>query len=82
MKPPVQLFPAQVSAPKMSSPVAPVDPAEIRYHLEKAVYLAKSGRQGPVWLDIPMDIQAAAIDPENLKRFQPGDAGSAAGSNH
>ncbi len=45
------------------------DPASIRYHLEKAVGLAKSGRPGPVWLDIPLDVQAAQIDPEILEGF-------------
>src|SRR6185437_4932125 len=42
------------------------DPKTIRYHLEKAVYLAQAGRPGPVWLDIPLDVQAAKIDPDQL----------------
>lgn len=42
------------------------DPRTIRYHLEKAMYLATSGRPGPVWLDIPLDVQAAKIDPDDL----------------
>lgn len=42
------------------------DPLSIRYHLEKAIYLATSGRPGPVWLDIPLDVQAAKIDPDYL----------------
>jgi acetolactate synthase I/II/III large subunit len=42
------------------------DPLSIGYHLGKAIYLAKSGRPGPVWLDIPLDVQAAMIDPEDL----------------
>ena len=42
------------------------DPRTIRYHLEKAIYLATSGRPGPVWLDIPLDVQAAMIDPGDL----------------
>ena len=42
------------------------DPRSIRYHLEKALYLATNGRPGPVWLDIPLDVQAAQIDPEDL----------------
>lgn len=46
-------------------------PSEIRYHLEKALYLATNGRQGPVWLDIPLDIQAAVIETEELKGFDP-----------
>jgi acetolactate synthase-1/2/3 large subunit len=42
------------------------DPRSIRYHLEKALYLATSGRPGPVWLDIPLDVQSARIDPDDL----------------
>ena len=42
------------------------DPRSIRYHLEKALYLATSGRPGPCWLDIPLDVQAAQIDPDDL----------------
>ena len=45
------------------------NPEEIKYHLDKAVYLAKSGRPGPVWIDIPLDVQAAQINPAKLKRF-------------
>lgn len=47
------------------------DPLEIRYHLEKAFYLATVGRGGPVWLDIPLDIQAAIVETEELKGFDP-----------
>jgi len=46
-----------------------VDASEIRYHLEKAWYYAQNGRGGPVWLDIPLDIQASLIDPEELEGF-------------
>ena len=49
------------------------DPTTIRYHLEKAVHLARSGRKGPVWVDIPLDVQAALVDPEDLARFDPGE---------
>ena len=49
------------------------DPASIRYHMEKALYLAKSGRPGPVWIDIPLDVQASPIDPETLRGFDPGE---------
>jgi acetolactate synthase I/II/III large subunit len=49
-----------------------LDPHEIRYHLEKAVYLATHGRPGPVWVDIPLDVQAAPIgDAETLRGFDP-----------
>lgn len=47
------------------------DPQTIRYHLEKALYLATSGRPGPVWLDIPLDVQATMIDPDDLSGFDP-----------
>lgn len=47
------------------------DPNSIRYHLEKAFYLARSGRPGPCWLDIPLDVQGAQIDPEGLMGFDP-----------
>jgi acetolactate synthase-1/2/3 large subunit len=45
------------------------DPNKIRYHLEKAVYMAQSGRPGPVLLDIPMNIQRANVEPELLESF-------------
>ena len=45
------------------------DPLDIRYHLEKACKLATTGRPGPVWLDIPLNVQSAIIDPTNLIRY-------------
>ncbi|MBA4686407.1 MAG: thiamine pyrophosphate-binding protein [Candidatus Galacturonibacter soehngenii] len=45
------------------------EPTEIRYHLEKALFLSKSGRPGPVWIDIPLDVQAAIIETDELKGF-------------
>lgn len=47
------------------------EPESIRYHLEKAAYLAKTGRPGPVWIDIPLDVQAAMIDEDALVGFTP-----------
>ncbi len=46
-------------------------PEEIRYHLERALYLAANGRPGPVWLDIPLDVQGAVIETENLMAYDP-----------
>lgn len=51
--------------------VTVTDPQDIRYCLEKALWLAETGRPGPVWLDIPIDVQAAPIDPETLHGFDP-----------
>lgn len=51
--------------------VTVMDPETIRYHLEKAVYLAQNGRPGPVWIDIPLDIQGAIINEASLKGFNP-----------
>ena len=45
------------------------DPAEIKYHLDKAVFEATHGRPGPVWIDIPLDVQAGIVDENNLKGF-------------
>lgn len=47
------------------------DPSQIRYELEKAVWLAKSGRPGPSLVDIPVNVQTAEIDPKTLKAFSP-----------
>ncbi len=47
------------------------EPESVRYHLEKALHLATSGRPGPVWLDFPIDLQGAKIDPEKLEGFTP-----------
>ncbi len=50
---------------------------DIRYHLEKAIYLAKSGRPGPVWIEIPLDVQGpidkqtGEVDLKKLRSFIP-----------
>jgi acetolactate synthase-1/2/3 large subunit len=51
--------------------VTVTDPATIRHHLEKAVHIATSGRPGPVWLEIPLDVQAARIEPDSLVGYEP-----------
>lgn len=45
------------------------EPKEIKYHLEKAWYIANHGRKGPVWIDVPLDVQAAIVETEELKAF-------------
>ncbi|HEY3444744.1 MAG TPA: thiamine pyrophosphate-binding protein [Myxococcales bacterium] len=51
--------------------VTVTDPKTIRYHLERAVYEARSGRPGPVWIDIPLDVQAADVDVSTLEGWTP-----------
>lgn len=46
--------------------VTVMDPKLIRHHLERAVYLATTDRPGPVWVEIPLDIQAMEIDENKL----------------
>lgn len=47
------------------------DPYEIKYYLDKAIYYALNGRPGPVWLDIPLNVQGAIVEEEKLKGFYP-----------
>lgn len=47
------------------------DPNKISYELEKAIYLANEGKKGPVWIDIPLDIQNMRIDLEKIEHFSP-----------
>lgn len=47
------------------------DPLSIRYHLEKSFYLATAGRPGPCWLDIPLNVQGAQIEIDDLQGFNP-----------
>ena len=47
------------------------EPREILYHLEKAAHLAMAGRPGPVWIDIPLDVQGFSIDVDELECFTP-----------
>ncbi len=54
-----------------------LNPLDIRYHLEKAVYLALNGRPGPVWIDIPLDVQATPL--EDVTRLRGFDATELAG---
>lgn len=45
------------------------EPESVRYHLEKAWFLAQNGRPGPCWLDIPIDVQSAFIDPQTMAGY-------------
>ena len=72
----VQEYDVTKSAAPMTKYAVMVERAEdIRYHLEKAMFLSMYGRRGPVWLDVPMDIQAARVEPQELKSFDPEEEG-------
>jgi acetolactate synthase-1/2/3 large subunit len=60
-----------VVTPLTKYAVTVLDPLDIRYHMEKALYLAEHGRPGPVWIDIPLDVQASPIDETKLRGFDP-----------
>ena len=66
-----QEFPIIASVQNMTKyAVMVTEPNDILYHLEKAWFLANNGRKGPVWLDIPLDVQAAKVDRDTLRRFE------------
>jgi acetolactate synthase-1/2/3 large subunit len=47
------------------------NPEDVRYELEKMRYIAESGRPGPVWMDIPLDVQGALVEPRKLRGYKP-----------
>jgi len=53
------------------SAVLLTDPERVRYELERAWHLCQSGRPGPCWIDIPVDVQAAEVDPDALGGYRP-----------
>lgn len=56
--------------------VTVTDPQGIRYHMEKACHLAVTGRPGPVWIDVPLDVQNKLVNPDELQGFIPEEAES------
>ena len=60
-----------MAAPVTKYAVTVMQPEDIAYELEKSVYLATHGRKGPVWIDIPLDVQSAEINENNLHHYQP-----------
>ncbi|MCQ2481965.1 MAG: thiamine pyrophosphate-binding protein [Clostridia bacterium] len=65
-----QEFPIITSVGSMTKyAVMITEPNDILYHLQKAWFLANNGRKGPVWLDIPLDVQGAIVDTDELKSF-------------
>ena len=73
-----QMGPQEVDIVSMVRPITKyavtvMEPLDIRYHLEKAAHLAMTGRRGPVWLDIPLDVQNSTIAVAGLRGFEPDD---------
>lgn len=66
---PQELDIVSVVKPLTKYAVTVTDPQSIRYHLEKAIHLARTGRPGPVWIDLPLDVQASQIDENTLPAF-------------
>ena len=50
-----------------------IEPKKIRYCLEKALFMARNGRPGPCWLDIPLNVQGAYVETEELEGYDPGE---------
>jgi acetolactate synthase I/II/III large subunit len=51
--------------------VTVTDPADVLAVLEEAVHHARSGRPGPVWVNLPMNVPGALVDENSLRRFAP-----------
>lgn len=71
-----QVGPQEINIVPMATPVTKhavtvTDATDIRYELEKCLHLATAGRPGPVWLNLPLDIQSAMIEPEALRGYTP-----------
>jgi acetolactate synthase-1/2/3 large subunit len=48
-----------------------LDAEKVIYELDKAYHIAATGRPGPVWVDVPMNIQSTAVDELRLERYTP-----------
>lgn len=71
-----QVGPQEINIVPMVEPVTKyavtvMRPEDVRYELEKCLYLARAGRPGPVWLNLPLDVQSAEIEPEKLRSYVP-----------
>lgn len=76
-----QMGPQEVDIVSIVKPITKyavtvTEPETIKYHLDKAYYFANSKRKGPVWLDIPLDVQGSEIDEDSLIGFEPESADS------
>ncbi len=62
---------ASIAKPITKYAVTVTNPNMIKYHLQKALYLATNGRKGPVWIDLPLDVQGSIINEQRLPEFVP-----------
>lgn len=60
-----------MAAPITKYAVTVLEPESIRMHLERAVWTAREGRPGPVWIDMPLDVQGALVEEDALPGFEP-----------
>jgi acetolactate synthase-1/2/3 large subunit len=71
-----QVGPQEINITPMAAPVTKhavtvMRAEDVRYELEKCLYLARAGRPGPVWLNLPLDIQSAMIEPDEQRAYVP-----------
>ena len=71
-----QLGPQEIDIVSIVTPITKyavtvMDPRSIGHEMDMALHMARTGRPGPVWLDIPLDVQGAQIDPAGLERYDP-----------
>ena len=81
-----QLGDQEVDIVAMASPITKFatlcqETTDVRYLVEKAIQVARMGRPGPTWVDVPIDIQGALIDPAALRGYQ-GDLDGVRGEDH
>lgn len=60
-----------LAAPLTKYVVTVPDAKSIAYHMDQAIHLARSGRKGPVWIDVPLDVQNSMVDEDELERYTP-----------
>ncbi len=59
----------QLVQPITKSAVMLTDPADVAYEVDRAIYMAKEGRQGPTWIDVPLPVQNSMVDEDGLRRY-------------
>ena len=70
-----QLGDQEVDIVAMARPVCKdaillTDPEDAKFEIQRALWLARAGRPGPVWIDVPIDVQSALVDPDSLRALR------------